>query len=174
MNRPEEDESLYRDTVRGLRRGDFSRLESVFGDGNRIVSWLRQGLFDGEPEALAEAFACACFLGQTELAESLLDRGVDPTAGAGTGMNGFHWAANRGNLATVEMLIRRGVPLETRNHYGGTVLGTAVWSAIHEPRPDHPAILEALIRAGAGLDAVGYPTGDRRVDEVLRRHGMGA
>jgi len=88
-------------------------------------------------------------------------------------MNGFHWAANRGNLATVEMLIEREVPLETRNSYGGTVLGTAVWSAIHEPRPDHPAILEALIRAGASLETVDYPTGDKRVDEVLQRRGLG-
>ena len=57
-------------------------------------------------------------------------------------MNAFHWAANRGQLKTVEMLARHGVPLEIRNSYGGTVLGTAVWSAIHEPKPDHIAIIK--------------------------------
>jgi hypothetical protein len=41
--------------------------------------------------------------------------------------------------------------------YKGTVLGTAVWSAINEPRPDHLRIIEALIEAGAQVDDVGYP-----------------
>jgi ankyrin repeat protein len=40
------------------------------------------------------------------VAEYLLTHGVDPTAGAGTGMDAFHWAANRGNLETVRLLIR--------------------------------------------------------------------
>src|SRR5947208_10012554 len=138
---------LFRDAIQGLRRGDFSRLEPLLDD--QIVEWHRLGLFEGELEALAEAFSCACFNGKTDVAEYLLDQDVDPLAGSGTGMNGFHWAANRGQLKTVEMLARRGVPLETRNSYDGTVLGTAVWSAIHEPKPDHIAIIEALIRAGA-------------------------
>ena len=51
------------------------------------------------------------------------------------------------------------------------MLGTAVWSAINEPRADHIRIIEALIAAGAKLDAAGYPTGNEQVDEVLRRYG---
>ena len=35
---------------------------------------------------------------------------------------GFHWAANRGNPETVELLIERGAPLEQKNMYDGTVL----------------------------------------------------
>jgi len=69
------------------------------------------------------------------------------------------------------MLVQRKLPLEVKNTYGGTVLGTAVWSAIHEPRPDHVAVIETLISAGARLDAAGFTTGDECVDEVLRRHG---
>jgi hypothetical protein len=160
---------LFRDAIQGLRRGDFSRLEPLLE--HQIVEWHRLGLFEGEPEALAEAFSCACFNGKTDVAEYLLNQDVDPLAGSGTGMSGSHWAANRGQLKTVEMLARRGVPLETRNSYGGTVLGTAVWSAIHEPKPDHIAIIEALIRAGANLGEAGYPTGNEAVDEVLRRNG---
>ena len=175
MTSPEgADDSPFRDAVEGLRRGDFTRLAPLFdgGGGCPIVEWCRAGAFDDEPEALAEAFAC--FLGRSDVAEFLLDRGVDPEAGAGTGMVGFHWAADRGHLDTVEMLIRRKVPLETRNMYGGTVLGTTVWSAIQELRADHLAILEALIRGGARIEAAGYPTGDEGVDEVLRRHGAGS
>ena len=58
--------------------------------------------------------------------------------------------------------------------YGGTVLGTAVWSAINEPRSNHISIIEALLKAGARLDAVKYPSGSERVDEVLRQHGANA
>jgi ankyrin repeat protein len=175
VNSPSKDDPQFRDAIQGLRRGDFSRLAPLFDgkDRFRILEWCGLGFFEDEPAALAEAFACACFLGQTNVAVFLLDQGVDPTAGDGTGMNGFHWAANRGNLATVEMLIQRAVPLEIRNSYGGTVLGTAVWSAIHESGPDHPAIIEALIRAGASLETVAYPTGDKRVDDVLRPRGPG-
>ncbi|MFY9610065.1 MAG: hypothetical protein WAU45_15805 [Blastocatellia bacterium] len=55
--------------------------------------------------------------------------------------------------------------------YGGTVLGCAVWSAVNETRLDHVAIIEALLAAGADIDKAAYPTGNKRVDEVLRRHG---
>src|SRR5438105_15928649 len=103
------DGTLFRDAVQGLRRGDFSRLEPLFDENGQIVEWFRMGLFDDEPEALAEAFACACFLGRTSIAAFLLDQGVDPLAGDATGMNAFHWAVNRGNLDTTRMLISRSV-----------------------------------------------------------------
>lgn len=167
---------MFRDAVQGLLRGDFSRLEPLFDDQPesqpcRILEWYQKGYFNEEPKALEEALTCACFLGRTSVAEFLLNQGLDPSAGAATGMNGFHWAADRGQLDTVRLLIERKAPLEIKNMYGGTVLGTAVWSAINETRPDHIAIIEALIGAGAELDAAGYPTGSERVDDVLRRHG---
>jgi len=46
------------------------------------------------------------------------------------------------------MLIECKVALEAKNRFGGTVLGQAVWSAINEPKPDHPEIIRALIAAG--------------------------
>jgi hypothetical protein len=173
---PSED-PRWLDALRGLERGDFSRLEPLFGEAkseagrSRIVEWYSSGYFDGERKALAEALTCACFLGRTNVARFLLDKGVEAAAGIGTGLAAFHWAANRGNLDTVKLLIERGAPLEQENMYGGTVLGCTVWSAIHEPRPDHIEIIEALIAAGANIDGTDYPTGNKRVDEALRRHG---
>ena len=164
------------DAISGLQAGDFSRLEPVFvGDSGgpldcKIMDWYTNGAFDGEPKALAEALTCACFLGYREVAEFLMDEGVDPTAGDGTGLNAFHWAANRGQLEVVMLLIERRVPLERRSMYEGTVLGTAVWAAIHETKPRHLEIIEALIAAGAELVEAGYPTGDERVDALLRRY----
>jgi len=73
----------------------------------RIVEWYEKGYFDNEPKALAEALTCSCFLGRTSVADFLLTEGVDPAQGTSTGLSAFHWAANRGNLDTVKLLIQR-------------------------------------------------------------------
>jgi ankyrin repeat protein len=166
----ENDDLLFRDAVQGLHRGDFSRLEPLFASG-QIVRWHAAGRLADEPKAVAEALTCACFLGRTHVAEYLLNHGVDPTAGAGTGLDALHWAANRGQLESVRMLLRRRAPLETRSRYGGTVLGTAIWSAFHEPRPDHLQIIQELLNAGARVSEVEYPTGNEQIDALLRKHG---
>jgi len=171
-----DDNVVFLDALRGLHRGDFSRLEPLFdggsdpaGDRPLITQWHEQGRFRDEPQALAEALTCACLLGRTAVADYLLTQGVDPSAGAGTGLDALHWAANRGQLEAVRLLIERGAPLETRSMHGGTALGTAVWSAINEPRPDHVQIIAELIDAGARLQDVEYPTGHEHIDAVLRR-----
>jgi hypothetical protein len=160
--------------LEGLLRGDFSRLEPLFvglspGSFCQIVKWHERGAFEGQAAALAEAFTCACFLGRTGVAEFLLDHGVDAPAGNGTGLDGMHWAANRGQCETVRMLLRRHVSPETISSYGGTAIGTAVWSAINEPRGDQLAVIEALVAAGARVDGIARPTGNAGVDEALRR-----
>ena len=168
----------FREAVRGFMAGDFSRLAPLFAtpsDGSPcpVVKWYEGGLFASEPKVLEEAFTCAGFNGCTRVVEYFLASGVNPTGGANTGLNAFHWAANRGQLKVVEILIRNKASVETQNAYGGTVLGCAVWSAIHEPKPDHIRIIEVLLDGGAQVGAARYPSGDQRVDEVLRRHGAG-
>lgn len=159
----------FHEAVAGLIAGDFSRLEPLFessADGSpaAIVRWFEAGAFANEPAAAAEALACACFNGRTAVAELLMDHGVRITDGFGTGMNGFHWAANRGQLETVRMLIARSAPLEIENMYGGTVLGCTVWSALYEPRPAQVQIIAALLEAGADPARGGYPTGREDID----------
>ncbi len=150
-------------------RGDFSRLNPLFDDNGPIVHWFEQGLFASEPDALNEALTCACFNGRTKIAELLLNAGLDPAAGTATEMSALHWAADRGNLDTVKVLLERGAPLEVKNQYGGTVLGFAVWSAINKLRPSHMEIISVLVEAGANVDAAGYPTGDEQIDALLSR-----
>ncbi len=163
------------DAMEGLRRGDFSRLDSLFQSKGhsrpQIVEWIEQGHFLGNHQELAEAFTCACFNGRTEVAEYLLNRGIAPFGGAGTGLDAIHWAVNRGQLDAVRLLIRHKVPLESKSMYGGTALGTAVWSAINEPRTDHLVIIEVLLAAGARVQESGYPTGRDDIDTLLRRYG---
>ncbi len=161
-----------------LQRGDFSWLAPLFRcepqEPSSVAQWLLEGRFNGRPASLNEALTCACFLGETALAELLLAQGADLLAGQGTGLNGLHWAANRGQWQTVQMLIARGLPLEVRNMYGGTVLGVTVWSAVHEPRAAHLAIVEALLQAGADARQVDQPCGDPALDSLLKRYLDGA
>lgn len=159
----------FAEAVAGLLNGDFTRLDPLFlgGKSSDIVKWLDEGRFDGQPEALNEALTCACFDGRTDVAKILLDHGVRPEDGMKSGMNAFHWAANRGNLETVRLLITRGADLEALNCYGGTVLSCTVWSAINEPKPQHLEIIKVLLDAGVNKASVELPTGSDWVDELL-------
>lgn len=166
----------FQAAVAGLCRGDFSASAPLFAqrapsEPCRIIQWVKDGRFREVPDALGEAFTCACFLGETRVASELLAEGLDPQGGAATGMDALHWAVNRGQLETVTMLLERRPRLEARSMYGGTVLGSAIWAAIHEPRPQHVAIVEALLKAGARAAAVGYPTGVESIDRLLERSG---
>ncbi len=164
-----------KDFIAGMRAGDFSRLASRFeGEPALVRQWDEQGAFASMPEVRAEALSCACFLGQVSVAKYFLSKGIDPVAGSRTGMNALHWAVNRGQLDAVRLLLDHGVDLEQRSMYDGTALGTAVWSAVHEPRPAHRAIIELLLSAGARVADAGYPSGDEDIDALLRRHGASA
>jgi hypothetical protein len=169
----------FAEALQGLLNGDFTRLAPLFESTPeqapcQIIRWYEEGLFAGQPAALAEAFSCACFDGHLDVVTCFLDRGVDLSGGMGTGMNAFHWAVNRGRLAVVRLLIRHGAPLETRNSYGGTMLGAGVWASLHETKPDHPRIIDELLAAGADVREAGYPTGDPAIDSILRKYGAAA
>ncbi len=164
------DQLLLGDAIHALDAGNYSYLEDLLNwHGASLIELLIRA---GEPKTpMEQALTWACMLGRTTDAAFLLDQGVDPLAGNDTGLNGFHYAVSGGHLDIVKLLIERKVPLEVRNMYGGTVLGQAAWSAINEPKVDHAAIIEALLAAGAKIEEADYPTGNERIDELLRRHG---
>jgi hypothetical protein len=123
-------------------------------------------------EQMEAGFAWACEYGRTSVVEFLIERGVDLRAGENTGQTALHLAAHRGQLDMIKTLLARGAPLEARNVYGGTVLGQATWSCINGGfEIDYQPIVETLLVAGAKVEDANYPTGNERVDEVLRRHG---
>jgi hypothetical protein len=158
-----------------LRQGDFSLLAPAFVPASpsapRVLQLFNEGCFEGRAVELAEALTCAAFLGAVDVMEALLQRGVSPQGGDATGLNALHWAANRGQLEAVRRLLAAGAALETRNGYGGTVLGATVWASVHEPRDSHVAIIELLLHAGADVAAAEFPSGRTDVDESLRRFG---
>ncbi|MBI1333646.1 MAG: ankyrin repeat domain-containing protein [Armatimonadetes bacterium] len=155
--------------LKHLRKGDFSLLDSVF-DGPSIIEWHKQGRFDDHQAELNEALSCACFNGRCQVAEYLLHHGVRPEDGNLTGMNAIHWAANRGQLEAVRLLISRHADLESVNTYLGTALSCAVWSAMNEPKPNHLEIVRTLIEAGADRSTVEVPTGNPDIDRLLSPH----
>lgn len=163
----------FTEAEHGLLAGDFSRMAPAFarngGDDPLVVQWHKAKLFTNKPEALNEAFTCACFNGCIDVAAYLLETGVEPSGGMKTGMNAFHWAANRGHLEIVRLLIGANAPMEIRNMYGGTVLDCTVWSAINEPRGRQMEVIEELIRAGADVNAVERPTGSPEIDALLAK-----
>jgi ankyrin repeat protein len=128
---------------------------------------------------MESGFIWACEYGRAEVADFLLDLGVDKTTYHQHKLTGLHWAAISGDGDTVKALLKHKPPLEARNVWGGTPLGGAIWAATESdpndplwPNADWVAIIELLLQAGANAHTVGYPTGHPRIDEMLRRYGL--
>jgi hypothetical protein len=127
---------------------------------------------------MESGFIWACEYGRAEVADFLLQMGVDKNTCRQFKLTGLHWATASGDINTVEALLRHGAPLEAKNVWGGTPLGSAVWAAMESdpndpvwPKADWAPIVKLLLEAGANVHAVEYPTGNSRIDAVLYRHG---
>jgi ankyrin repeat protein len=127
---------------------------------------------------MESGFIWASEYGRAEVADFLLQMGVDKKTSRQFKLTGLHWAAASGDINTVKALLRHGAPLEAKNVWGGTPLGSAIWAATESdpndpvwPKADWVPIVELLLEAGANTDAVEYPTGHSRIDAVLHRHG---
>ena len=114
------------------------------------------------PTAQIEAgFHWACEYGRSSVVEFLLKRVVL------TNSMGLHWAVIGGQLDTIRLLLQRGAPLETRNEYGATPLGQALWSATTgDTDIDYGPIVETLFNAGARIED---DSTKARIAELLRR-----
>ena len=158
-----------------LREGSFSALAPFFmlssSDEPRIVRLHRSGLFQHHASEAAEALSCAAFLGAVDALRYLLEAGIAPDGGSATGMNAVHWAANRAQLDATRLLLDAGASIEMRSAYGGTALGSAVWAAVHEPKSDHLALIDLLLRRGAAVREAAFPSGSAEVDGLLAQFG---
>jgi hypothetical protein len=158
------------------RRGARLDLESAAGVGRLdVVRTYFNG--DGALKGTAtrgqmqSGLNWACEYGHTRVVEFLLKNGADPSVADDFGQTPLHWAVIGGQLEIAKILLKRKAPLEAKNVYGGTVLGQAVWSALHDDLGvDYPRVIEALLAAGADAAAVAMPTGNRRIDEAIHRH----
>ncbi|MCG3121374.1 MAG: hypothetical protein ALAOOOJD_04439 [bacterium] len=85
----------------------------------------------------------------------------------------LHVAAWRAWPTTVKLLIERGAPIDARDGKGRTALALAVKACVDSywTYRRSPESVEALLRAGASVNGVAFPSGYAEVDELLRRHG---
>ena len=120
---------------------------------------------------LQSAFLYACGCGQKDVVEFLLNKGADLSDGGSDGQTPLHWAVIAGQLEMVKLLLKYKPPLESRNVYGGTVLGQTLWSAAHGGDPKvYAEIIETLIAAGAEVPPRHVPV-NKSIDDLLRRYG---
>ena len=88
------------------------------------------------------------------------------------GYSPLHNAAWAGSADLVELLIERGHPVDVVDpKYHATPLGFAIHDCTVErrhPEGEFGRVVKALLDAGSPWDPAIYPTGDARVDEVLR------
>jgi ankyrin repeat protein len=90
------------------------------------------------------------------------------------GYTPLHNAAWAGSGDLVELLIRRGHPVNIRDpRYQATPIGFALYDCLVEkrhPEGEFARVAKALLDAGSTPEGIEYPTGDPAVDEVLRAY----
>ena len=153
-------------------RGARLNLEAAAGVGRLDV--VKSFFKDDRTPAkkrLQSAFLYACGGGQKEVVEFLLTKGVDLADGGRVGQTPLHWAVIDGQLEMVKLLLKHNPPLESRNIYGGTVLGQTMWSAAHGGEAKvYAEIIKTLIEAGARVPPRHVPV-NKSIDDLLRRYG---
>jgi ankyrin repeat protein len=112
----------------------------------------------------------------------LLDLGVDVNArhaegdgyfGVAKNSTALHSAAWRARPATVKLLLERGALVDAKDANGRTPLMLAVQACVNSYWAEWrtPESVEALLRAGASVSGVTFPSGYAEVDELLRKAG---
>lgn len=156
-------------------RGARLDLESAAGVGRLDVV---KGFFNADGrlkgkttrKQLRAALRHACAWRRLNVVEFLLDK-VDLSRDEGDGQTPLHCAVIGGQLETVKFLLKRHLPLEAKNIYGGTVLGQTLWSAAHGGDPEvYAEIIKVLIAAGARVPERHVPV-NKPIDDLLRDYG---
>jgi ankyrin repeat protein len=132
-------------------RGARLSLETAAGVGRLdVVKSFFKNETTPAKKRRQSAFLYACGYGHKDVVEFLLEKGVELADGGRDGQTPLHWVVIRGQLEMVKLLLKYKPPLESRNMYGGTVLGQTMWSAAHGGDPKvYAEIIETLIAAGA-------------------------
>lgn len=146
-------------------RGDETRVRAILAAHPDLVASL--------PPGDARLIADAAWENDIDAARVMLHAGFDPHTRGVHESTPLDRAAFHGFVDMVKLLLRHdpNPPLELRNEFGSTPLGTCIHGSIHSWRKDgdHAAAAEDLIAAGAKVPE--RAGGSEAVAAVLRRHG---
>jgi ankyrin repeat protein len=120
--------------------------------------------------------------GNVDGVRQLLDLGVDVNArhaegdgyfGVAKNSTALHSAAWRARPATVKLLLERGALVDAKDANGRTPLVLAVQACVDSYWMEWrtPESVDALLRAGASVSGVTFPSGYADVDELVRKAG---
>jgi ankyrin repeat protein len=149
-------------TMNLLEAAGVGRLDVVKtyfdGDGNLTPS--------GTKEQMESGFLYACGYGASEVAEFLLDRGVDPGTHNDRGQTGLHWAMYGPHVDVVRILLRHGAPVNARDAMESTALhwGLQGWAMTSDAREreGYYEVVGLLVSAGADVDLTRFEREQRR------------
>ena len=84
----------------------------------------------------------------------------------------LHVAAWKARHKTVQLLIERGAPINAHDAKGRTALALAVKACVDSYWMNRrsPESVDALLRAGASLNSIDFPSGYAEVDKLLASH----
>jgi ankyrin repeat protein len=158
-------------------RNDAAKVHSIAAAEPRLVDELL-----GEGSTLLAQFAAT---GNTEGVRHLLDLGIDVRAqhrqgngylGIAENSTALHVAAWLAWHATVQLLVERGAPVDVLDGKGRTPLALAVRACVDSywTRRRSPESVYVLLKAGASVRGVTFPSGYAAVDDLLKTHGAGS
>lgn len=135
-------------------------------------SLLEGNLPSGElPEEVTRHLPDAARGGNLSHVQRLLASGWPVNAQGDEGATAIHWASWFGNLAMVQSILAYGPDLTIRDtSFDAPPLGWAHHGSMYSPAPkdDYPAVIEALVVAGAPM-ILKPDHEDERINDVIRR-----
>ena len=101
----------------------------------------------------AAPLADAAMRGDATAVKKLLKDGVDVGAAQGDGMTALHWAAERGDVELVELLVYAGANVQAVTRIG-------LYTPLHlAAKKGNSGVVGVLIKGGAGVNAKANPSG---------------
>jgi ankyrin repeat protein len=164
------------------RAGPLDRLLDALwcGDDTRADALLATDPCLGEraPGMASRQVADAARNNNTGAVRAMLRRGFPATAISQHGAMPLHWAAFHGNRAMMEDVLRCNPPITAEDRqFHGTPMGWLIHGALKPwgySTGQHAECAHLLLGAGAQVDEASLPTGHDAVDQVLRKHLLGA
>jgi ankyrin repeat protein len=151
----------------------LSALDQFVATGGKAGGGIAAVVANGSERLLPDLTASH----RTEAVRALLVAGIPLDARGEAGGTALHWACWKGYPDLVELLIAHGAPLGIEDtefhappsgwlHHGTQNCGQ------HDGDFDYAQVARLLIAAGAPMSGCNAPTGNAKVDAVLREHKL--